>query len=139
MIVHFDCASPVAAANPGYYKKIVKIIENLGHSVANTWDDNLYQEMAQSLPDQEDFEVLCAKTVDSLLRSDVVILDVRGKGVFGLGYQTALALQAEKPTLLLRYADARGSFVDGLRHPLLTHIYDEKDFEKTLSWFFHKV
>jgi hypothetical protein len=120
MIVHFDCASPVAFADFEYYEKVVKTIQNLGHSVANIWDSDLYTEMAQSIPDEEDLELLCKKTLEAIDKADAVILDVRGKGVFGLGYQAAHALQTNKPTLLLLHEGGdTGSFVGGLRHPLL--------------------
>lgn len=139
MNVHFDCAPPVVVTDLDRYKKMINMIKELGHNVVNVWNENLYTEGEHRSPGLEDFEALCARTVDSLLRADVVILDVQEKGLFGLGYQTALALQAEKPTLLLRFADVRGSFVDGLRHPLLTHICYDDDLESSLGWFFRKV
>lgn len=140
MIVHFDCASPVAVANPDYYKGMIRVIENFGHKVANIWDKALYIEMAQSVPDEEDLEMLCKKTLMAIDRSDAVILDVLGEGVFGLGYQAAYALYANKPLLLLQHdGEETGSFVGGLKHPRLQRSSVGNNVEDVISMFLRKA
>lgn len=128
MIVHFDCPSSVAVEHIHTYKKIIKSLCSLGHSVTNVWAESTYTEMAESLLDQEDLRLLCTKTMDALMKADLVILDCSDRGVFGIGYQAATALQKGKPTLLLlREGGRQGSFLNGLEHPLLSRGYFNDD------------
>lgn len=137
MVVHFDCPSPWAKTNILLYTQIVKSIKSQGHTVANDWDEPTYVEMVDSDLDQEDWSLLCKRALQSLEKADVVILESSNKGVFGIGYQTATALQMNKPVLLLVHKNSPlGSFVGGLEHELLSRaFYDETDVYSQIDSF----
>jgi hypothetical protein len=77
-------------------------------------------EMGLSMLDQDDWETLCKRELAHLEECDALIVDATDKSTFGVGYQAAVAIAKNKPTLLLlRENSLRGSFISGLKHPAL--------------------
>ena len=123
MIVHFAAPTPGYERNIEKYKQIARAIESLGYVPTRSisTDISTMIEMGMSILDQEEWELVCEREIEMLSRCDVAIFDTADRATFGIGYQAALSLAAEKPTLLLEdRGGPKGSFISGLKHPQLS-------------------
>jgi hypothetical protein len=122
MTVFFMAATPAFQQNRDTYAIIFKTIKNLGYTLALQQDDASFIGALgdQDTLDQHDWEIMCSREVDAVSRCDLAIFDATNKATFGVGYLAALALQQNKPVLLLlRDNSLQGSIITGLKHPTL--------------------
>jgi len=123
-----------------YYKKIIEVIHSRGNVLARDWigivnaaggGDN-YRENGNI-----DWTAVHKENVSALKRSDIAIIEATALS-FQQGFFTSLALQYQKPTLvLMRGEDVTKRPLSGFKYKLLTTAsYDsEEELEKTVSKF----
>ena len=70
---------------------------------------------------------MCADVQESIEDADVMIAEVSGTSTFGVGYEVASALKANKNVLALVKEGERTSYVRGLTHPKLTVMHYRPD------------
>lgn len=119
MLIHFVAPTPKYADNIHTYLSIFKAVTSEGHTLTRDFGAEAATqiEMGLDMLDQDEWEMICQRELDYLTNADVLIVDATDKSTFGVGYQTALALSSNKPTLvLLRETSLGGSFISGLLH-----------------------
>lgn len=121
MIVHFIASSLWTSKNSQRKKIIAEAVQNTGHSMSKNSSEIREVEMAEGLLDDSDWENICREELSAADRADLLIVEASNKGSFGVGYVAAVCLDRKKPTLLLlEKGSLQGSFINGLKHPLLT-------------------
>lgn len=137
MLVHFAASILNIEEDIPYFRKIMKVINESGNSLTRDWVETAYK----TWQTQKSFSSLGWKNIykenmEALERADVVIADTTVK-TFSVGFQTAVALQLKKPTLLLVRGKAQeGLFASGMDESLLSYKeYDDKNLEKIVHDF----
>lgn len=143
MKVHFACSTSKLNKYKDNYRAICSEIKNLGHTITRDWIEEAigFYEQGKLEIDRED---IYQKSVESILASDVVIAEGTISS-FSVGHQITLALNKNKPVLLLSYKSKddksyfRNGFIDGIKNPLLSAVtYKDSDLKDILEDFFNK-
>lgn len=138
MQVHFIASNRGIKDNIERFRKILKSVNSKGHSLTRDWVEPAFKlaEAGQSFDDL-DWKHIYKENMSALVKADVVIVEATVKS-FAVGFQTAVALQLKKPTLLLSNdEESRKTYTAGLEDSLLVpkHYSDEKELEKYVSEF----
>lgn len=139
MLIHFIASKSNIEEEIQYYRKILKAINDNGHNLTTDWVEPAYSR-AKGDRDYEnmDWDAIYAENMESLAKTDLVIAEVTAKS-FAVGFQTAIALQQKKPTLLLQRhgSDSKAFYPATAKDNLLTYkVYDDESIEEILSKFF---
>lgn len=116
MIVHFIASKGDFKEEYKYLKKIMEIVESLGHDIARNWIDTEYKYLQKTGDTHRsvDWRLVNKENLEALTRSDIVIAEASTKS-FSVGYQVATAIQQKKPVLILTRNDAvAGSFTSNI-------------------------
>lgn len=122
MIVHFVASVLNIKEDIADFRKVIKVIHSEGHVFTRDWVEPAYA----IAKEKSNFEALnwssiYSENIEALARADVVIVDTTFKS-FSVGFQTAIALQQKKPTLLLsRRVEPDKLFNSGITDKLLTY------------------
>lgn len=138
MLVHFAGSQWNITDQIEDFRKIVGIVHDQGHSLTRDWVESTYS-IAKKGKDfsQQDWPTIYKENMEAIARADVVIIEATVPS-FAVGYQSAMALQQKKPTLLLVHGKENldSNFVSGLDDNLLTsRVYDKDSLEKVLLEF----
>lgn len=137
MLIHFVGSVLSIEEDLPYFRRIVKAIHDNGHILTRDWVEPAYKTWQSSKTFKDlDWRGIYSQNMEALTRADIVIVDTTTKS-FSVGYQTAIALQQKKPTLLLVRSDqGDGLFASGMDEDLLVYkSYDDKNLEKILAVF----
>jgi len=145
MKVHFACSTSELEIYSKNYIDICDILRDMGHTITRDWINNA----VATLNDYKrgkfkiDRVAIYNKAVESILASDAVVIEGTVSS-FSIGHQMTLALNKNKPTLILIYNDGssknnkfQNSFIHGIRSPLLTvaKYSNTEDLRRILSNF----
>lgn len=138
MLIHFIASKSNLDKEIDNYRKIVDIIQKQGHKLTRNWIEGAYK-IAQEGDGFKnlDWDSIYAENMEALARADLVIAEATTKS-FAVGFQTAVALQHKKPTLLLQREEVKektfypATAKDNL---LVHHIYDDTTLEKIVEDF----
>lgn len=108
------------------YRSITNAINETGAVIAKNWIEAAVH-LARFPSDELWWKEMCADVQESIEDADVMIAEVSGRSTFGVGYEMALALKADKYVLALVKEGEYGSYVRGLTHPKLTVAYYRSD------------
>lgn len=101
MIIHLNGSAKNLQQSLPYLRQIVHIIHDNGHTLARDWIEAANYRDKHDVPDTEvDWKEIFQQNMDAIARADIVIAEV-SEYRFSQGYQTAIALQHKKPTLLV--------------------------------------
>lgn len=137
MLIHFVGSILNLEEDLPYFRRVVKAIHDRGHILTRDWVNPAYQTWKNEKTFKElDWSGIYSQNMEALTRADIVIVDTTTKS-FSVGYQTAVALQQKKPTLLLvRGDEGDGLFASGMDENLLVYkSYDDKSLEEILAEF----
>lgn len=84
------------------FRELVKTIHSEGHSLALDWIEPVYEAEKSGKVNDIEWPILYKDMMEAIARADVVIADTSVQS-FGVGYQTAMAIQLKKPTLILHH------------------------------------
>lgn len=141
MLVNFIASRTNMKSDMPYFRHIIKTIEKNKHKVARHWIEEVYTMVKEGRYEDEvrkaDWKKINKAQVDALGKADVVIVEATARS-FSTGYQACLAIQSQKPTLLLtRGNPLGGTFRSSLTSDFVRNIeYKTKDeLEKAVTDF----
>ena len=141
MIVQFSASESDIKSNIGYFRQIAEAIKEEGCEFSIDWIEEAYQasqEIVKTGEDKRDWVAIHKSIIDGLKRADLCIFEASTKS-FAVGFQTALALQMQKPILVLtRNQSLRDTFGAGIVSDLLTYKAYTKDSIGTIVGEFIK-
>jgi hypothetical protein len=141
MIIYFSGSTRNIKQDIYIYRKIIKSVRSLGHSLHNDWVETEWLRESQRGKDGTrrpwDLSVIVEASEISIDASELVIAEASDVSTFGVGYEVALGLQRKKPVLALVRSEAVGeSYVTGIKHDLLTiKKYDDAEVQKIVEDF----
>lgn len=140
MIVHFIASATDLNENIDNYRMIVRIIEQLGHTLSRDWIEDALKNYKKDQREALNWSDIVEKNNEALSLADVVIAEA-GKKSFSMGFQVAQAIQQKKPVLILTDRtkgedNIRGTFASGLDSSFVVNkSYDKESLKDTLSDF----
>lgn len=143
MRIHFACSTSELATYKENYREICGLVKGMGHTITRDWLEEAIRLVEGKAINSLDREDVYNKVVESILASDVVIIEGTVAS-FSVGHQITLGLSKNKPTLFLIAKDrsgkkktkAKNSFLAGLNSPLLTVMeYDDSNLADALNDF----
>jgi len=129
-------------------RRIAKIIEINGDSVAFNWYDGVdaRRQVNKISEDSFDWGEIVESNIHAITQADALILE-GSRFNYSQGFQTAIALQQDKPVLNLYRKDLSEYkewpdklFVSGITHPLFSNkaYSTEQELEKIVETFLQK-
>lgn len=149
MKIHFGCSTSELETYSKNYIDICNVIRNLGHTITRDWIDHA----VKTLPDYRKGKLkidrvnIYNKAVQSIYASDAVVIEGTVSS-FSIGHQVTLALNKNKPTLVLIYSGSsqkknklQSSFIHGIKSPFLTVVkYSNiEDLQRIFSRFLNET
>ncbi len=139
MLVHFIGSNRSIKDDIGYFRRIIKSIHSKGHIISRDWVEAAYETtLDKSSFDYSDLDwnTIYSENIGALTKADIVIVEATTKS-FAVGFQTAIALQQKKPTLLLsRDPISDQTFISGVQETLLEfRQYGEDNLEEIVDKF----
>lgn len=132
MNIYFTCSTSSLETEYKEYKKLIKHIENLGHTILYPWIDEAYKNLKKNK--LGDLELYYQKKVEAISESDVVIAEGSLKS-FTVGHQITIALNKAIPVLLLykiRPTDSQEPYAEGIKSKWI-HKYSYKNDNEALE------
>ncbi len=124
-----------------YFRDVVKTIEKKGHKLTRKWIEEVYQMVIEDRYEDEvrkaDWKKINKAQMDAMGKADVVIVEASARS-FSSGYQACLAIQSQKPTLILtRGGPLGGTFRSSLSSDFVRNVeYETKEeLEEPVSNF----
>lgn len=133
MKIHFDASGRGFDRFGKYYKRIVDVIENLGHQ---TTDNSFNVAIAQDFYEGEHTSRVnrYKDLMNKLKKSDLVVLEVSIHSL-SMGFWMQKALELNKPVVALHLKDYDPSFLQGVENDKLQLIeYEEENLEEILKY-----
>jgi len=126
MLVNFIASRKDMKEDMPYFRRINELIERNGHELTRKWIENVYQMVMNGHYDEEvrkaNWKEINREQIDALGRADVVIVEATARS-FSTGYQACLAIQSQKPTLILtRHGSLGGTFRSSLSSDFLRNV-----------------
>lgn len=143
MLVYFCGSSRDIVNDIHTYRKILKKVYALEHTVVNDWIE-ISLHRAGRFTHGDSSEVgwnindIVRNSQAGIERAEVVICEASGGSTFGVGYEMAMALRQKKPVLcLVREEDEDNSYATGVeKNDLLTfRKYTLKNLDKIIESF----
>jgi hypothetical protein len=139
VLIQFSASESNILEDIPYYRAIVKAIHANDSELALDWVEKAYsknKEINHGKVDTRNWASIHKQNIDALHRADLCIFEASAKS-FAVGFQTALALHLQKPTLVLTRNDSlRNSFGSGIVSNLLTYkTYDLESLQGIVHEF----
>ncbi|SRR6266702_2227834 len=141
MLVNFIASRTNMKKDMPYYRHIMETIEHDGHKLTREWIEEVYTIVAEDRYEDEvrkaDWKKINKAQVDAIGKADVVIVEASARS-FSTGYQACLAIQSQKPTLLLtRSGPLGGTFRSSLTSDFVRNVeYTTKEeLEQAVTTF----
>ena len=122
MIIHLAGSSKNIEKDYTLYRAIIKAITECDSVLSLDWIEHAYHARNSKGKEVNDWKTSLAESFSAISRADLVIIEVSA-GEYTQGYETALALQQKKPTLIISRHKASKTPASGLRSRLLTTGY----------------
>lgn len=123
------------------YRLIIDAIREMGCAVVNNWTETATFRGNRSL-EKVRWQEICREAKTGIEDASVIVAEVSGQSVFGVGYEVGLALGQNKRVLALVHKDQiNNSYICGIIHPSL-HVatYDLSTLRQVVKAFLaHKV
>ena len=141
MKVYFSANHRDIKRDKKVYDRILHAVRSNGHVLINNWVEAAWFINQTVHNDKRDWNSFCQVAEKGIQDADVVIVEASGASSFGAGYQAALAVMNEKPTLFLIAHDKKEiSYASGLAGPnILVEEYDESTVEACVSDYLRGV
>lgn len=111
MFINFIASRTNMRKDIPYFRRIMRIIEESGHKLTRDWIEDVYKMVDEDRYEEEvrkaDWKKINTEQMKALGKADVVIVEATAKS-FSSGYQACLAIQSQKPTLLLTRGEPLG-------------------------------
>ena len=141
MLIHFVAPQWDILDQIDDFRKIIQVIHNEGHSLTRDWVEPAYEIAKKGGHfDQLDCRDIYHENMEAIARADLVIIEATTQN-FSVGYQTAMAIQQKKPTLVLEREGAvsTNNFLSGIDSNLLsTKAYTGEELEKIVLNFINE-
>ncbi|HET9411364.1 MAG TPA: hypothetical protein VFO38_00755 [Candidatus Saccharimonadales bacterium] len=136
MLVYFIASRKDIVKRIEGLRRLVKVIHEEGHTLALDWMEPIYANEVKYGTNGVDWPVLYKDSIEAITRADVVVAETSIQS-YGVGYQTAVAIQLKKPTLLLYSETADlSAFVSGIPQGSATFkTYTDKNIDKIIRDF----
>ena len=136
MIIHLAGSSKNIEKDYTLYRAIIKAITECDSVLSLDWIEHAYHARNSKGKEVNDWKTSLAESFSAISRADLVIIEVSA-GEYTQGYETALALQQKKPTLIISRHKASKTPASGLRSRLLTTGYykNEDELEEVVKDF----
>ncbi len=139
MRIYFSAAVSLSSYYGENYKKIVDVLEKLGHQVVHEHItlNSLDKIFSKSRHDNIEFY---KKIVKEINKADVVVAEVSFPSTLNVGHEVSLALEKGKPVLALYAEDKTSPFFEGIGNDLLFyHGYKISELESFLPKLINEV
>jgi hypothetical protein len=137
MLVHLIGSRFEIDKNIDDLRKLVKIIQKEGHTLAHDWVDASFESLireSKSLKDT-DWPLLYKDSTEAISRADVVVAETTMPS-FSVGYQVAMAVGMKKPTLVLNQEGVEKSFfASGIETGITYKKYTQDSVDDILTNF----
>lgn len=140
MLVHFIGSKGDIKKDIAQYREIISIITGLGCELSREWVEQAYEfSMNKGIAEDLDWKKIGKENMEALALADVVIADATTKS-FATGYQTAVAIQQKKPTLVLSKDDGLlGTFGSGIESDFVrVKIYNRNNLKDIITDFINE-
>lgn len=124
-----------------YFRAIIETIKENRHKLVRDWTEDVYRMVAEGRYEEEvrkaDWKKINKAQMDALGKADVVIVEATARS-FSSGYQACLAIQSQKPTLLLtRGSPLGGTFRSSLSSDFVRNVEYEgfEELKKVVALF----
>lgn len=126
MLVNFIASRNNMIEDMPYFRAIKTTVKQHGHKLTRDWIEDVYKMVIENRYEEEvhkaDWKKLNQEQIDALGKADVVIVEASARS-FSSGYQACLAIQSQKPTLLLtRGGPLGGTFRSGLSSDFVRNV-----------------
>lgn len=138
MIVYFSASTRKILDDVEGFRRIVNKIHDMGHTISNEWVEVAWLrakgEHPRKYPNMED---LVYEAMACIERADLLITEASDSSTFGVGFETAFALQCKKPVLVLvKHSSIQNTYALGIKHQLLiSRTYTDENLEATIEEF----
>lgn len=104
MLVNFIASRTNMQEDMPYFRQVIQAVEKSGHRLTRKWTEEVYRMVVEGRYEEEvrkaDWQKINKQQMNALGKADVVIIEATARS-FSTGYQACLAIQSQKPTLLL--------------------------------------
>jgi hypothetical protein len=109
-----------------YFREIAKLVDKTGNKLTRKWIEDVHTMIVEGRYEEEvrkaDWKKINKAQVDALGKAEVVIVEATARS-FSTGYQTCLAIQSKKPTLILtRDGSLGGTFRSSLSSDFVRNV-----------------
>ncbi len=132
MQVNFIASRTNMKQDMPYFRAIKNTIQHSGHKLTRDWIEEVYGMVVENRYEEEvrkaDWKKINKAQINALGKADVVIVEASARS-FSSGYQACLAIQSQKPTLLLtRGGPLGGTFRSSLSSDFVRNVeYTNED------------
>lgn len=119
MLVHLTASTTTLKEDPDSLQSIKEQILGSGHSLVSDWIKTAHERMKQNVEQKP--AVIADENMEFISKADAVIAEVTHDS-FGVGYQVAVAMQLNKPVLLLSRKVRTDKMMQGLENGLFHYI-----------------
>jgi hypothetical protein len=141
MLVTFIASRTNMEQDMPYFRAIMETIKDQRHKLARDWVEDVYRMVSEKRYEEEvrkaDWQKLNKAQMDAIGKADVVIVEASARS-FSSGYQACLAIQSQKPTLLLtRGGPLGGTFRSSLSSDFVQNVEYEnmEELKKAVTSF----
>lgn len=126
MYVNFIASRTKMKDDMPYFRTIKQTILENGHALTRDWIEEIYEMVVENRYEEEvrkaDWKKINKAQISALGKADVVIVEASARS-FSSGYQACLAIQSQKPTLLLtRGGPLGGTFRSSLSSDFVRNV-----------------
>jgi hypothetical protein len=126
MLVNFIASRINMKEDMPYYRQIIQTIKKNGHKLTRDWIEDIYAMVIEGRYEDEvrkaDWKKINKTQMNAMAKADVVIVEATARS-FSSGYQACLAIESQKPTLLLtRGVPLGGTFRSSLSSDFVQNV-----------------
>ena len=126
MLVNFIASRTNMKEDMPYFRQILETTRHNRHKFTREWVEDVYKMVEEGRYEDEvrkaDWKKINKQQVEALGKADVVIVEATTRS-FSSGYQACLAIQSQKPTLLLtRGGPLGGTFRSALSSDFVSNV-----------------
>lgn len=136
MNIYFSANARDMESSIDKYRLIIKAVRESGNTVIHDWTE-VAVFRGHMVLDKIRWQELFREAQMGIDNAALVIAEVSGRNVFGVGYEVSSALNKGKPVLaLVEKNQIDTSYINGIVHPLLTvKSYSVRDLAKNVKAF----
>lgn len=118
--VHVTGSARAMADDLPYLRTIIQTVYANQANVVRNWIEPAYSRNKHGIPGEAaDWTSILKENIEAVKRSDLVIVETT-QSRFSQGYQTYIAMQYKKPTLLVTRSQVKNRFISGVGNKYIT-------------------